>query len=212
LKVLVADDHGLVREGIKLTLKKLADDLVVVEATTGDEVRAQLAVHPDVDLVLLDLFMPQTDGFGLLASLSKSYPELPIVMLSASEEAQHMRKAIDWGSSGYIPKSFTEDQMIAAIEEVLQGGVFVPSDTFAANRAYHAGNQVSHDIRLTSRQEQVLALLGEGRTNKEIANNLGLSEYTIKIHVTAILKLLGATNRTQAVIEAKRLGLLTADI
>ena len=211
MKVLVADDHGIVREGIKLTLGKLGDDLDIYEAASGDEVRQCLLANQDLGLVLLDLYMPQTDGFSLLSSICKTYPDLPVIVLSASEDVEHMRKAIDWGASGYIPKSVPERVMLEAIEMVLQGGVYVPQNMFTDTDSMGRGREGSR-IKLTGRQEQVLSLLGEGKTNKEIANFLGLSEYTIKIHVTAILKLLEVNNRTQAVVEAKRLGLLPPDL
>jgi DNA-binding NarL/FixJ family response regulator len=211
VKVLVADDHGIVREGIKLTLGKLSDDLEILEAASGDEVRQCLLANQDLELVLLDLYMPQTDGFSLLSSMCKSSPDLPVIILSASEDVQHMRKAIDWGASGYIPKSVPEQVMLEAIEMVLQGGVYVPENMYSDTDSMGRGKETCH-VKLTGRQDQVLSLLGEGKTNKEIANFLGLSEYTIKIHVTAILKLLEVSNRTQAVIEAKRLGLLPPDL
>ncbi|MDH5299888.1 MAG: response regulator transcription factor [Gammaproteobacteria bacterium] len=212
MKILVADDHGLVREGIKLTLGKLSREVEIIEATSGDEVLQQMQQNRDVDLLVLDLFMPQTDGFALLALLCKNFPDLLVVILSASEDVHHVRKAIDWGASGYIPKSASEGEMLAALEEVLQGGIYVPTQTYSSGVVTISHGAAKHDLHFTGRQKQVLGLLGEGRTNKEIANSLGLSEYTIKIHVTAILKLLGATNRTQAVIEAKRLGLLPISV
>lgn len=209
MKVLVADDHALMREGIKLALNRLSDDVSIYEASSGASVLQALGQQPDMNLVLLDLFMPDTDGFALLSQLCRSYPDLSVAILSASEDIHDIRRAIEQGALGYIPKSMPEGEMLDAFRIVSQGEVYLPKHISLEEGLVEDG-ALGDPPRLTNRQTEVLHLLAEGHTNKVIARNLGLSEYTIKIHVTAILKLLNATNRTQAVVEARRKGLLSS--
>ncbi|MDH5545979.1 MAG: response regulator transcription factor [Gammaproteobacteria bacterium] len=213
MKVAVADDHVLVRDGITHTLKTVWQGVEVLEADDGVQLMELLSKHKDMDIILMDLFMPDTDGFQLLENISRILPEVPVVVLSASESSNHMRRAIDIGASGYVPKSLSKDIMISALQLVLSGGVYIPPASLLANDKPSPGfpglnSEVSKEMpNLTGRQYDVLKLLITGLTNKEIAKTLGLSEYTVKIHVTAIFKALNVSNRTQAVIEAKKMGI-----
>ena len=206
MKILVADDHDLIRKGIGSALCKYFDDTNVLEASNGAEVRLALKSHLDLDLVLLDLHMPDTEGLELVAYICKQYPDLTVVVVSAAEDDNSIRMAIDYGACGYLPKSLTEPEMVEALKRVFAGGVFVPNLKKKVHGVDSPG--LANCMDLTGRQRQVLQLMGQGCTNKTIAANLNLSEFTIKIHVTAVLKTLGASNRTQAVIKARQLGLL----
>ncbi len=216
LRVLIADDHALIREGIKLAVQKLAEEAEVIEAADGEQVRRIMADNVDLDLVLLDLFMPHAEGFTLLRDLCEQLPDTPVLVLSASEDAGNMRKAIDWGAAGYITKAAPEQELLNALRQVLAGGVYIPdmsgddelTEGTAANDGNAGDKPEQRQPRLTNRQKHVLSLLCLGKTNKDIGRALKLSEYTVKVHITAIFKELKVRNRTEAVLEAKRLKLL----
>jgi len=213
LKILIADDHMLVREGLISTLRHLSCDVQFTQAADGDQVMAHLELDSAFDLILLDLRMPGTDGFSLLGSICNMYPDIPVVILSASDDVQTMRKSLDRGASGFIPKSTNHEVMLSALNLVIAGGVYIPPDMLSEEvpeTAFDTGvivakNSIEIRNRLTERQLEVLSLLAKGHQNKTIANSLGVSEHTIKIHVTAILKALGVKNRTQAVLAAQQL-------
>jgi DNA-binding NarL/FixJ family response regulator len=218
--VLIADDHALVRQGLVLTLGALAPEACFSEAADADQVRHALSTDKRPDLVLLDLFMPGNEDFGLLSEVCRKDPDLLIVVLSASTEQAHMRKALDLGASGYIPKSSTADVMLSALRLVLAGGIYLPPDMLQQSAeprdrplqrptvANSSRADAYSDTTLTARQLEVLVCLADGKSNKQIASELNLSENTVKIHVAAILRALGADNRTQAAMAAKNRGLL----
>jgi DNA-binding NarL/FixJ family response regulator len=220
LKILIADDHSLVREGLKLALRELPDNAVVLEASSADEVQTVLAANPDTRLVILDLHMPGVNDMELLSALCNTHPDMPVVVLSAAESPRVMQRAIDRGAAGFIPKSAASQVLISALQLVLAGGVYIPPAMIgkpAADSPETAGPadtagitpRRSTSVRpaFTGRQIDVLALLSEGDSNKTIARKLGLSEHTIKIHMTAIFKTLGVRNRTEAAIAYRELGL-----
>ncbi len=218
MKILIADDHALFREGLHYTLKALDKDVEILEAGNGSQAIQMVRHYPDLDLVLMDLDMPGLDGYHGLTQLRQNYPELPVVIVTASEYEQDMIRVMKCGASGYIPKSMTSKDMLEAIGKILNGDVFVPdlsvtSGTFHIRQGTEQNSQASippptHDnFQLTPRQREVLLLMCEGLSNKSIANQLGMAEGTVKIHVTAILKSMNAGNRTQAVIMAREAGL-----
>ncbi len=220
MKLLVADDHVLVREGMRHSLGELAPDIEILEAENAEQVLEVMAGNPDLDVAILDLIMPGANGFELLIQVCEKFPDIPVVLMSASEDPDHMRKVIDYGASGYIPKSASRDVMLSAVKLVLSGGVYIPpamlqSDGERGDTGFGLGGDLLGNSRpkvaippeLTSRQLDVLLMLGQGKSNKEIARDLGLSENTVKIHVTAILKVLNVSNRTQAGIIAQTLDL-----
>jgi DNA-binding NarL/FixJ family response regulator len=217
MKILIADDHELIRQGLERTLAGMSKDVEVIHAQDGHTVLEQLERHPDIDVVLLDLFMPNANGYDLLRYICDSYESLPVIVVSAAEEPQYMRKSIDYGAAGFIPKSSSTDIMVNAIKLVLSGGTYIPSAMHLQSREgqqpFKHKTPIQQDTnqtgeKLTRRQEEVLKLLAQGNSNKDIARSIGLSEHTVKIHVTAILKLFNASNRTEAVIIAQRMGVI----
>jgi len=198
-RILVVDDHPLYREGMVSALRARLPELEVLGAGSAEEGLAVLEANPDTDVVLIDLRLPGMDGFGALAAYAARFPTVPRVLISGQEGADIAKRAFDAGASGFIPKSLPVEEVAAAIRRVLEGGVFAPSQ----RKLQEAGG-------LTLRQLEVLRLLGEGYTNKEIARALEISERTAKAHVAAIFEALGADNRTQAVVEAQRLGYFSA--
>ena len=211
--LLLADDHALVREGLKHTLANLAASVEFVEAATAAEVIDNLGSNQAVDLALLDLVMPGSDGFSLLTRVCNSHPDLPVVILSGTADPAKMRKAIDIGAAGFICKSATAQVMLSALRLVLAGGIYLPPDMLKTSSAFEAVNpapmggpdagQRLSSATLTTRQREVLELLTKGKSNKQIARELDLSDNTVKIHVAAILRALGVENRTQAAIVAR---------
>ncbi|HFD87021.1 MAG TPA: response regulator transcription factor [Gammaproteobacteria bacterium] len=207
MKFLVADDHGLIREGLKLQLQALEPDAEVFEAASFEEVNAQIAAIDEVDLLLLDLGMPGGDGMRSLSQLCNRYPEMPIVVVSGAEQREVIEKAIDLGAAGYIPKSMAMNVMMNAIRLVLSGGVYLPENLLRGTPSNDESPMARAEEApepLTQRQVDVLCLMCEGLANKEIARELGISPHTVKIHVAAVLKALHVDNRTQATRKADR--------
>jgi DNA-binding NarL/FixJ family response regulator len=212
IKLLVVDDHALVREGVRHTLESLSREVQVFEAKSGVEAVRLVERQSDFDLVLLDLQLPDIDGFQALTRLRERNPDLPVVILSASNERPDVVSALNMGAVGFIPKSYTRELMLNAVRLVLAGGVYIPphvlgltgSANVEARRVQE--HESTGSLGLTQRQLQVLSLLAQGKPNKIIARDLNITEPTVKSHVTQILRALKVTNRSQAVIAARRLG------
>ena len=215
MKILVIDDHVLIRQAMQGVLKKLRRDAVVLDAQNWKQAMQVIADHPDVSLILLDLTLPDRDGFSVLAELRERYPTISIVVLSAVQDPDNVMKALDLGALGYIPKSAQSDVILNALRLVISGGIYVPPEILAREERSHVAprqpagdrSQVSPaDFGLTDRQLEVLALMMQGKNNKTICRMLDLAESTVKNHVTAILKALKVSNRTEAVIAVNQLG------
>lgn len=215
MKILVVDDHHLIREGMRPVLRQLAsgaEAVEVLDAATFGEARAHLQRHADVELVLLDLRLPDASGLDALDELQRTRPDVPVVLMSGEDDAASVRAALERGALGYIPKSSSAPVVLNALRLVLAGGVYVPPEILQGDRAPAAQAPRSRRVDparlgLTPRQMDVLALLVGGKSNKEICRELDLSEGTVKAHLAAIFKALGVANRVQAVIEAGKLGL-----
>jgi DNA-binding NarL/FixJ family response regulator len=214
MKILVVDDHPLILEALKQVLRDLDPEIEMLEARDGQQAIDQALMHPDLSLVLLDLTLPRKHGFELLAELRESSPDVPVVVLSASEDRETVMRAINDGAMGFIPKTSRTDVLIAALRLVFTGGVYLPPSAFAAPagattqpRGPAPATRSPREVGLTERQAQVLALLVQGKSNKLICRALDLAEGTVKIHVTAILRALNVSNRTEAVVAVSRLGL-----
>ncbi len=206
--ILVADDHPLFREALRGAVQRVLPDVQLREAEDVDALYALVDAEPDADLLLLDLNMPGAQGFTALVHLRALHPQLPIVMVSAREEPAVMRRALDHGAMGFIPKSADAATLGEAITRVLDGDRWAPAAAHAAPAASADEHDAAQRLQgLTPQQFRVLQMLGEGLLNKQIGYELGVSEATIKAHMTAILRKLGASNRTQAVLIAGRLAL-----
>lgn len=206
-KFIVADDHPLFRAALKQALQAGNEGVQIEEADTMEATLARVAEHGDADLVLLDLHMPGAHGFSGLIQLRAQAPEVPVAVVSGSEEARVVRRAIDYGASGFIPKSASLNTIAEAIAEIMDGEVWLPEGMEDV-----LGDGDEEDSRfaeaiasLTPQQFRVLGMLTSGLLNKQIAYDLNVSEATVKAHVTAILRKLGVHSRTQAVIAAQRL-------
>lgn len=199
-RFLVADDHPLFRDALKQIVAARYPGSEIDEAGTLDEVVSQLSASEGTDLVLLDLAMPGARGFSGLMFLRAQYPAVPLVVVSASDDATTIRHAIGLGASGYIPKSLATRAIDTAIAAILDGNLWVPPDV--SLEAQDDNDLVARLVTLTPQQVRVLMMLSEGLLNKQIAYELGVSEATVKAHVSAILQKLGVDSRTQAVIAA----------
>jgi DNA-binding NarL/FixJ family response regulator len=204
-RLLIADDHplfrGALREAVSGQLK--AD---VAEAGTFDETVEILERGGEVDLVLLDLSMPGARGFSGLMYLRTQYPGVPVAVVSANDDPAIIRRCMDFGASGFIPKTLGVDSMRGAVSRILNGGVWTPPDVdLSARSDAEAAELMARMATLTPQQVRVLMMLSEGLLNKQIAYQLGVSEATVKAHVSAILQKLGVESRTQAVIAAAKI-------
>lgn len=205
--IVVADDHPLFRDALRLAIGTLDRPRAVATAGSFDEVQALIDETPDPELVLLDLNMPGNNGFSGLLRLRGQHPAVPVVIVSATEDAATVRRALELGAAGFIAKSASAEAIRQSIDEVLHGGICVPAGHNGdAAESDDAGDLVERLQSLTPQQSRVLGMLGEGLLNKQIAYELGVSEATVKAHVSAVLMKLGVDSRTQAVIELGKLG------
>jgi len=205
--VIVADDHPLFRTAIKEALEAEQGETRFLEANSFESLQKLVDEQQEVDLVLLDLHMPGVSGFAGLVYLCKRYPSVPVVIISANEDPVAIQRALQHGAAGFIPKSSSIETITTAIAAVLMGEIWSP-ETTASDLP---GNNVSEVelaermSKLTPQQFKVLMMMSQGLLNKQIAYELGVSEATIKAHVTAIMNKLGVNNRTQAVLAASQL-------
>ena len=217
MKILVVDDHDLIRDALRSVLKEVRRDAAILEAWDCHQAMEQIAEHADIRLILLDLNLPDRDGFSVLAELRERYPAISVVVLSAQQDRDSVAKSLDLGAVGFIPKSGRREVMLSALQLVFAGGVYIPPQILAGDEplAPQSGEKrpaasrphVSpSELGLTARQLEVLALMMQGKSNKAICRVLNLAEPTVKNHVTGILKALEVTNRTEAVIAVGKLG------
>lgn len=216
MKILIVDDHPLVPEALHTMLATLDADCEVLAATDLASAFERVDSPPNPDLVLLDPGLPGQSGLSALAAFRDARPDLPVVVISGDISSERVLAALDLGAMGFIPKTAKKDVLIDALRMILSGGIFVPRneddgtpETSYAElplRGAELGDSYA-ELGFTERQAQVLALLLRGMTNKLICRELGLAEGTVKIHISAILKLLGVANRTQAVLAVSRIGL-----
>lgn len=211
MKILLADDHDLFRAGLGMVLSELGVDTCLVQAASLTAAIHCAMAEPDLDLALLDLNMPAMNGVDGLRQFRDQFPDVPVVIVSGSDDLSDVHKMLGAGAAGFIHKSTTPPVMLSALRLVLAGGVYVPlhamrqepakaaSPTAAQGRGWASG--------LTARQMEVLRLLAVGKPNKVIARELDLSEGTVKIHLSAIFRVLDANNRTEAVLAAQQLNL-----
>jgi two-component system, NarL family, nitrate/nitrite response regulator NarL len=212
MKLLVVDDHPIVRDGLAALLGQMGPDTIVLQVGDAGGALALVAAHADLDVVVLDIAMPGMDGLRALAEFGRARPELPVIVISASEDARDAREALAKGALGYVPKSASQHTLLSAIRLVLNGDVYVPplilAETVVPRSLDPSVAAGPGRPTLTDRQIDVLRRLSEGQSNKEIAAELDLSEKTVKAHVTAIFRALNVVNRTQAAAAGRAAGLM----
>jgi DNA-binding NarL/FixJ family response regulator len=205
-RLVIADDHPLFRGALREAVSGLLANAEIAEAGSFDEAAKLLDAGGDVDLILLDLSMPGVRGFSGLMYLRAQYPSTPVIVVSANDDPAVIRRCMDFGASGFIPKTLDVEGMRVAVQRVLNGGVWTPPDVdLGAGNDAEAAALMARLATLTPQQVRVLMMLSEGLLNKQIAYELGVSEATVKAHVSAILQKLGVESRTQAVIAAAKI-------
>jgi len=206
--LLIADDHPLFREALRGAASRVLPNARIHEAENASALFVLVDRHPDADVLLLDLNMPGVQGFSALIHLRAQHPQLPVVMVSAREERTIMRRALDHGAMGFIPKSADATTIGVALLQVLDGERWIPEALGHVPGISGEERRIAACVReLTPQQFRVLQMLGTGLLNKQIAWELGISEATVKAHMTAILRKLGVNNRTRAVLMAGHLAL-----
>ncbi|MET0226450.1 MAG: response regulator transcription factor [Dokdonella sp.] len=208
-EVLIADDHPLFRDALKRAVMQALPEAGLHEADSVAALHATVDAHPDIELLLLDLHMPGANGFSALVHIRGQHPGLPIIVVSAHEEASVIRRAIAHGASGYIPKSAAVETIVQAVRKVLDGDLWIPSAVRGAGTALKPAEAsiAAQVAELTPQQFRVLNMIAEGLLNKQIAYELGVSEATVKAHMTAIMRKLGVSNRTQVALLASHLAI-----
>jgi DNA-binding NarL/FixJ family response regulator len=209
MRILLADDHPLFREGVKPVLEKLDPDADVIEAVDFPSAFEAMRCSGEVDLVLMDLYMPGMSGIDGVIRFRAMFPDTPLVVLSASEQLEDIQKPLAAGALGYISKSSPSDIILGALRQVLAGGVYTPpgllgNDNTSTEPASAPGKR--HPA-LSGRQIQVLRHLAKGASNRQIGESLDVTEGTVKLHVAAIFRILKVNNRTEAVLVAQKMGL-----
>lgn len=208
-EVLIADDHPLFRDALKRAVAQAVPDARLVEVEDVASLQVAVDAHPELELLLLDLQMPGASGFSALVHIRHQHPGLPIVVVSAHEQGAVIRRAIAHGASGYIPKSTAATQIVEAVSRVLEGDLWVPPSVRGAGSRLREdeANAAAQVSGLTPQQFRVFGMIADGLLNKQIAYELGVSEATVKAHMTAIMRKLGVSNRTQAALLASHLAI-----
>ncbi len=205
-RLVIADDHPLFRGALREVVTGLFEPDAIAEAGHFDDISKLLDRNTDIDLVLLDLAMPGVRGFSGLMYMRAQYPGVPVVIVSGVDDPGVIRRCMDFGASGFIPKTLSAKAIRGAIEQVLDGGIWTPPDLdLSAKSDDQSAAMLARLASLTPQQVRVLMMLSEGLLNKQIAYELSVSEATVKAHVSAILQKLGVESRTQAVIAASKI-------
>ena len=218
VKILIVDDHGLVREGLQAILSRSELFAQCVEAWDAATLWSQLQQHADIDLVLMDIQLPETSGLSLLADITQRFPRLPVIMLSADHDAGIVQHSLEQGARGFLPKSSLNQVLVSAIRLVAAGGVYVPPEALQkpalrsappAPLAHPEPLAVANvaSLGFTTRQSEVLGLLLQGMSNKQICRALDLAEPTVKIHVRGILRTLGVSSRAEVIAKFSTLNM-----
>ncbi len=204
-RILIVEDHALVREAMAQTLSGLEPGVECVEARGSDEALAVLESGGEWDLAVVDLMLPDLNGFSLLGVMAKRYPDVPAIVVSALDDTASIRRAMKAGASGFVSKASSGDVLCTAVRTVLDGGVYRP-DLEAGADTKRGGAPIGERFGLTAAQMRVVELLAQGKTNREIADLLGLSEGTIKVHMSAIFRAMNVKSRAQALVVISRHG------
>jgi DNA-binding NarL/FixJ family response regulator len=213
MKILIVDDHPMIREAMHAALKQLERETTILEASSSCQAMRAVEEHPDLNLILLDINLPDRDGFAVLRDLRDRYATIAIIVISASDDQDKVKRAFSLGALGFIPKTTEREVMLNAIRLVLSGGIYIPSEILDCEEATSAEStdklttrRLHVDFGLTDRQIEVLALLMKGKSNKVIAKTLNMAVPTVKNYVTSVLKALDVTSRTEAVVKLGKMG------
>jgi DNA-binding NarL/FixJ family response regulator len=200
MKILLVDDHTLIREALRNVLAQMKSEASFLEASDCRQTMKLIEQHPDLDLIVLDLNLPDRDGLSVLAELRERYATTAVVVLSASQDSNRIKQALGLGAIGFVPKTTDRDVMLSAFQLMFSGGTYIPREILDG-AASSSRRESLAELGLTGRQIEVLGLMMQGRSNKTIAHMLNMAEATVKNHITTILKALKVANRTEAVVK-----------
>ena len=210
MKVLITDEQSLFRDGLSLRLKQINPNIVIIQASNLIEMQKALLENIDTDIVLLDIDLAELSAVDIINKIKNATPGAKIVAISSSEEIRNIKKILSLGVKGYIPKRSDSNILSGALKLILDGGTYLPPALLENQNLPNNENKQNGFLKknLTNRQSQVLDLIAQGKSNKQIAYDIGVSEATVKLHINALLRSLKVNNRTQAVITAQKLGLI----
>ena len=210
MKVLITDEQSLFRDGLSLRLKQINPNIAIIQASNLIEMQKLLTENMDTDIVLLDIDLAELNATEIITKIKSIAPNTKIVAISSSEEIRNIKKILSLGVKGYITKKSDSNILSGALKLILDGGTYLPPTLLENQNAYNNGDKTTGFLKknLTNRQSQVLDLIAQGKSNKQIAYDMGVSEATVKLHINALLRSLKVNNRTQAVITAQKLGLI----
>lgn len=208
MKILIADDHALFRDGLAMRLEEINPDIVLHQAATFSQALKILDKEADINLIIADLDMPDMKWEDGIRELKSKSPNSSLVVISASEDIRNIRKILATGIKGYIPKRSDPKIMHNALKLILDGGTYIPPALIETSSENRLNGYKNSSKTLTNRQSQVLDLIAQGKSNKQIAYEMGVSEATVKLHINALLRSLKVNNRTQAVVTAQKLGII----
>lgn len=208
MKILIADDHALFRDGLSMHLEKIYPNALITQTGNFSQALKAVQANPETDLIIIDLDMPDMKWEEGLTQIKEASKKSKIVVISASEDNRSIKKALDIGICGYIPKRLETKVLTSAVKLIIDGGSYFPPSVLEHSSLSSQDKKRTKNKHLTNRQMEVLAYVAQGLSNKQIAYNMGVSEATVKLHINALLRTVGATNRTQAVIMAQKMGLI----
>ncbi len=209
MKVLITDEQSLFRDGLSLRLKQINQDIVILQSSSLAEMQKILSKETDIDILILDIDLAELNATEIISKIKSLAPNTKIVAISSSEDTRNIKKILSCGVKGYIPKRSDSNILSGALKLILDGGTYIPP-AMLDNGVDYSTYQVNSPLKknLTNRQSQVLDLIAQGKSNKQIAYDMGVSEATVKLHINALLRCLKVNNRTQAVITAQKMGLI----
>lgn len=209
MKVLITDEQSLFRDGLSLRLKQINQDITILQSSNLIEMQKILSKENDIDILILDIDLAELNATEIINKIKTLAPNTKIIAISSSEETRNIKKILSCGVKGYIPKRSDSNILSGALKLILDGGTYIPPvmlDNGLDSNPYHTNPTLKKN--LTNRQSQVLDLIAQGKSNKQIAYDMGVSEATVKLHINALLRSLKVNNRTQAVITAQKMGLI----
>ena len=208
MKILISDDHALFRDGLSMRLEQIAPDAVILQAASYSQVFKILRDENDIDMIILDVEMQDMPWQEALNDIKMGNPNATIVVISASEDSRTIRMILSTGVKGYIPKRSDIKVLNNALKLILDGGTYIPPTLIDSTPMNNLSGKSAGIKTLTTRQSQVLDLIAQGKSNKQIAYDMGVSESTVKLHINALLRSLHVSNRTQAVVTAQKMGII----
>lgn len=209
MKVLITDEQSLFRDGLSLRLKQINQDISIIQSSNLAEMQKILSNDSDIDILIMDIDLAELNAAEIINKIKSIAPSTKIVAISSSEDTRNIKKILSLGVKGYIPKRSDSNILSGALKLILDGGTYIPTAMLDNGIDYSAYSSTSPlKKNLTNRQSQVLDLIAQGKSNKQIAYDMGVSEATVKLHINALLRSLKVNNRTQAVITAQKMGLI----